>query len=106
MYLLWCDGWAKGNEGKNSVKRKRILISAYGCEPHKGSEQGVGWHWCLEIARTADIVVITRSNNRNAVEAAVPDDLADRIEFEFYDLPRAIRRLKRKEKGLIGRAHV
>jgi glycosyltransferase involved in cell wall biosynthesis len=79
---------------------RRILVSAYGCEPAKGSEQGVGWHWCMQLARLADIVVLTRSNNRTAIEAALPVELVDRIRFEYYDLPRAVRRYKRKEKGL------
>ena len=82
------------------MKSRRILISAYGCEPGKGSEQGVGWNWCLQLGSLAELVVITRSNNQSSVEAALPPSLAERIRFEFYDLPPAIRRLKRKEKGL------
>lgn len=79
---------------------KRLLISAYGCEPGKGSEQGVGWNWCLQLGNLAGLVVITRSNNQSAVEEALPSSLAGRVRFEFYDLPPAIRRFKRKEKGL------
>ncbi len=79
---------------------RRLLISAYGCEPCKGSEQGVGWNWCLQLGSLAELVVITRSNNQSAVEAALPSSLAGRIRFEFYDLPPAICRFKHKEKGL------
>jgi glycosyltransferase involved in cell wall biosynthesis len=79
---------------------RRILISAYGCEPGKGSEQGVGWNWSLQLARFSELVVITRSNNREAIEAALPQALRERVRFEFYDLPPAITRFKRKEKGL------
>lgn len=79
---------------------RRLLISAYGCEPGKGSEQGVGWNWCLQLGSLAELVVITRSNNQSAVEAALPTSLAGRIRFEFYDLPPAILRFKHKEKGL------
>lgn len=79
---------------------KTILVSAYGCEPGKGSEQGVGWHWVLEMAHLANLVVFTRSNNRAAIEAALPADLASRISFVYYDLPARVRRLKRKERGL------
>lgn len=82
------------------MKSLRILISAYGCEPGKGSEQGVGWNWCLQLGNLAELVVITRSNNQSAVEATLPSSLAGRIRFEFYDLPLAIRHFKRKEKGL------
>lgn len=78
-----------------------ILVSAYGCEPYKGSEQGVGWHWVLEIAKIAEVWVITRSNNQEAIESALPESMVDRIHFIYYDLPDHWRyRLKRKEKGL------
>lgn len=79
---------------------RRILVSAYGCEPDKGSEQGVGWNWVLQLACLADLVVITRSNNQAVIEAALPDELRSRVRFEYYDLPPSIRSLKRKEKGL------
>jgi hypothetical protein len=46
-----------------TAKRLRILVSAYACEPYKGSEQGVGWNWVLELSKTKDVWVITRSNN-------------------------------------------
>lgn len=79
---------------------KKLLISAYGCEPGKGSEQGVGWNWVLQLARFSELVVITRSNNRDAIEKATPEELRERVRFEFYDLPPSITKLKRKEKGL------
>lgn len=79
---------------------RRILVSAYGCEPGKGSEQGVGWNWVLQLAELAELVVITRSNNRLAIEAALPSSLVERVRFEYHDLPQAVRRFKRREKGL------
>lgn len=85
---------------ENRPVARRLLISAYGCEPGKGSEQGVGWHWCMQLAGLAELVVLTRSNNQSAVEAALPSSLAERVRFEFYDLPPAVRRFKREEKGL------
>lgn len=78
----------------------RILVSAYGCEPGKGSEQGVGWNWTLQLARFAEVVVLTRSNNRASIEIALPTEIRDHVRFEYYDLPPAITRFKRKEKGL------
>lgn len=78
----------------------RILISAYGCEPNKGSEPGVGWHWVLEMAKSNELWVITRSNNREAIENALTVELRDRVHFIYYDLTGIIRKIKRKEKGL------
>ena len=49
----------------------RVLLSAYACEPNKGSEAGVGWHWALEIARLGhEVWALTRANNRAPIEAA------------------------------------
>ena len=42
---------------------KTILVSAYACEPLKGSEQGVGWNWVLQLAKKNNVHVITRANN-------------------------------------------
>ncbi|NUQ42892.1 MAG: hypothetical protein HUU32_16005 [Calditrichaceae bacterium] len=35
----------------NTFPGKKILISAYACEPDKGSEPGVGWNRVRQIAR-------------------------------------------------------
>lgn len=78
----------------------KILISAYGCEPDKGSEPGVGWHWVIEMAKKNELWVITRSNNREAIENALTVELRDRVHFIYYDLSGIIRKIKRKEKGL------
>lgn len=78
----------------------RILISAYGCEPNKGSEQGVGWHWVLEMAKSEELWIVTRRNNRQVIENALPSKYADNVHFTYYDLPDWLRKLKRKEKGL------
>jgi glycosyltransferase involved in cell wall biosynthesis len=50
------------------AQRLKVLISAYACEPGKGSEPEVGWRWALEMARFHDVVVLTRANNRRAIE--------------------------------------
>jgi glycosyltransferase involved in cell wall biosynthesis len=83
-----------------SGERRRFLVCAYGCEPGKGSEQGVGWHWSLELAKLGNVVVLTRANNEPAIRAALENHVGPHPQFEFYDLPPVLRRWKRKEKGL------
>jgi glycosyltransferase involved in cell wall biosynthesis len=82
------------------MRKRRLLVSAYGCEPGKGSEQGVGWNWVLQLANLAELVVVTRANNREAIKASLPEELAERIRFVYYDLPKQLRAFKRKERGL------
>lgn len=77
----------------------KVLLSAYACEPGKGSEPGVGWRWAIEIARRGhEVTVLTRANNRAKIEAAVARDpeFPAAIEFAFYDLPEWALRLKRR----------
>ncbi len=52
-------------------QRLKVLISAYACEPGKGSEPEVGWQWALQMARFHDVTVVTRTNNRPAIESAL-----------------------------------
>lgn len=79
---------------------RTILVSAYGCEPFVGSESGVGWNWCLQLAKKNKLYVITRANNKDKIEPNVPDDIKNNIIFYYYDAPNWILKLKRREKGL------
>jgi glycosyltransferase involved in cell wall biosynthesis len=77
-------------------KRLKVLMSAYACEPGKGSEPEVGWQWALQMARFHDVTVLTRTNNRAAIEAET-GRLAGRQplpEFIYHDRGPALLRLK------------
>lgn len=70
------------------MQKLKLLISAYACEPGKGSEPGVGWRWALEAAALGhEVWVLTRSNN----EAGITRELArlsnpPRLHFIYFDL--------------------
>lgn len=66
----------------------KILISAYSCEPDKGSEPAVGWNQVIQAAREHDLWVITRANNRPAVDQALALKPLPRVNWIFVDLPR------------------
>lgn len=70
-------------------QRLKVLISAYACEPGKGSEPEVGWRWALEMARFHDVLVLTRENNRPAIEQALEFLQGTRPlpEFVYHDEP-------------------
>jgi glycosyltransferase involved in cell wall biosynthesis len=75
-------------------KNFKILLSAYACEPNRGSEPGVGWNWAVEIAKRGhDVVVLTRKNNREVIEqeTGIPTNLT----FIYYDLPSTLMWLKK-----------
>ena len=63
---------------------KRFLVSAFACAPNAGSEPYVGWQWIHMLAAHFEVHVITRSSNRQAIEAApeVPG-----VIFHYVDVP-------------------
>ncbi|GJL59310.1 MAG: hypothetical protein NPIRA03_21670 [Nitrospirales bacterium] len=86
--------------GVREVKRLKVLISAYACEPEKGSESGVGWNVALQMAKYHDVWVITRSNNRSSIEAALKRCDQPKPHFLYYDLPKWIRFWKKGGRGV------
>jgi glycosyltransferase involved in cell wall biosynthesis len=74
----------------------KVLLSAYACEPDKGSEPSKGWNWALEIVRLGhEVWVLTRANNRKSIEAELAKSPPDKnLNFLFYDLPPWVRRWK------------
>ena len=50
-------------------KKLSILISAYACEPNKGSEPEVGWQWATNLSNLGhNVYVVTRRNNKQNIE--------------------------------------
>lgn len=74
----------------------KVLLSAYACEPDKGSEPGVGWNWATRLAKTCDVVVITRRNNQRAIEEAVRRQGIEHISFYYFDVPGLLLRVKNR----------
>lgn len=75
----------------------RILLSAFACQSHRGSEQGVGWSWACALADAGlDVHVITRARNREAVERGLAErGSGTNPRFSYYDLPRWCRWVER-----------
>lgn len=85
----------------NADRRLSVLLSAYACEPDKGSEPGIGWQWAVNLAALGHRVwVITRANNRDAIERALEASSIDNIRFLYFDLPSWARTWKRGGRGV------
>lgn len=74
----------------------RVLLSAYACEPGKGSEPGTGWNLALALSSSFDITVLTRANNRELIEQALETLSDPKPTFIYHDLPPVARFLKKK----------
>lgn len=81
-------------------RKLKILISAYACEPGKGSEPGVGWNMARHMAKHHEVWVLTRANNRSVIEAELARDPLPRLHFVYHDLPRWARFWKRGQRGI------
>jgi glycosyltransferase involved in cell wall biosynthesis len=78
----------------------KILISAYACEPGKGSEPGVGWNHVKQAARFHDVWVTTRSNNRTLIEEALEQAPMPNVRWIYVDLPRWASFWKKGQRGI------
>lgn len=78
----------------------KILLSAYACEPHRGSEPGVGWNWMLALIQQGhDVSVMTRENNRAIIEREIHLRSLP-VKMVYYDLPAWCRKWKHWPGGL------
>jgi len=66
----------------------KILLSAYACEPGRGTELGVGWNTAREIARHHEVWVLTRPDDgREAIEAELTRNPIPNLHFVYFTLP-------------------
>ena len=66
----------------------KILISAYSCEPGKGSERGVGWNVVREVAQHHEVWVLTRPDeSKEAIEAELAIRPVPNLHFVYFTLP-------------------
>ncbi len=77
----------------------RILVSAYACEPGRGSEGEIGWSIVHELAKTNQVWVITRANNKEVHETAFAQSgKPDTLNFIYYDTPKLARWYKKGKR--------
>ncbi len=80
----------------------KILTTAYAVNPKKGSEDGMGWNFILQIARNNKVTAITRKNNEAHIVDHMqshPSELYKNITFQYYDLPYYLRFWKKQGRG-------
>lgn len=63
-----------------------ILINAYACSPKMGSEPGMAWNWCVNLAKYCELHIITEGEFRDRIEAALPT-LPQGRNMHFYYNP-------------------
>lgn len=63
-----------------------ILINAYTCSPNMGSEPGMAWNWCVNLAKYCELYIITEGEFKNKIESVLPT-LPQGNNMHFYYNP-------------------
>lgn len=63
-----------------------ILINAYACSPNMGSEPGMAWNWCVNLAKHCELHIITEGEFRDNIEKVHPT-LPQGKNMHFYYNP-------------------
>ena len=64
----------------------RVLVNAYACGPGMGSEPGMAWNWCMNLAKHCELHIITEGEFRENLEKVLPTLPQDKNVY-FYYLP-------------------
>lgn len=72
-----------------------VAMVAYACAPAVGSEAGTGWEWARAAAERHETWLLTRTNNRAAIEAELASRPVPGLHPVYVDLGATARRLKR-----------
>ncbi len=86
------------------MQTKTILVTTYAINPYKGSEDGMGWNFILQIARHHKVYAITRENNKAKIDKYIqenPSELYANITFLYFDLPYWMRFWKKGGRGAL-----
>jgi len=68
--------------------KSKILLSAFACDPTKGSEPGNGWKWASGVAQLDyEVLLLTSSRAREAIEAELKlSGLESKLSVHYIDL--------------------
>ncbi|PVD52658.1 glycosyltransferase [Terrimonas sp.] len=79
-------------EEKESIdKMRRLLLSAFACDPTKGSEPGNGWNWAIGLANKGfEVHCITREVSRKGIESK---QKPVNLHFHYLQLPIGLEKL-------------
>lgn len=72
----------------------KILVNSYACSPDMGSEPGMGWNWCVNLAHYCELYIITEGEFRDKIEAAIPMlECGRNMHFYFNQVSERVRKM-------------
>lgn len=79
------------------MRKLKILINAYACSPNRGSEQGLAWNWCTNLAKHSELFIITEGEYKDDIEFE-KNKFKYKNNLHFYYIPVAPK-VKKMEKN-------
>lgn len=72
----------------------KILINAYTCSPGMGSEPGMAWNWCINLAKYCELHIITEGEFRDKIESVLPElPQGKNMHFYYNPVPDKVRKM-------------
>ena len=69
-----------------------ILINAYACSPNWGSEPGMAWNWCSNLAKYCELFIITEGEWKEEIEKAIKTHpYGKNMHFYYNPVPQKVR---------------
>jgi glycosyltransferase involved in cell wall biosynthesis len=66
----------------------KVLISAFTAHPRGSSEQGVGWNWSAQAARSHDVWVLTNRFHEADIRRELEEHPNPHLHFVFHSVPK------------------
>jgi glycosyltransferase involved in cell wall biosynthesis len=82
------------------VKPLKVLVAAYACRPHLGSEPGVGWNLVRELVKYHHVWLLTRTNNEAAITSELALNPLPNLNVVYTNIPRFCHFLHGKAWGV------
>jgi glycosyltransferase involved in cell wall biosynthesis len=72
----------------------KILVNAYACSPHTGSEPGMAWNWCVHLAQHCELHIITEGEFKEHIAKALKNlPQAKNMHFYYNPVPKEVREM-------------
>lgn len=72
----------------------KVLVNAYACSPDMGSEPGMAWNWCVNLAQHCELFIITEGEFRDRIESVLPTlPQGGNMHFYYNPVPDKVRNM-------------
>lgn len=63
----------------------KVIVNAYACSPNMGSEPGMAWNWCVNLAKYCELHIITEGEYMDKIEEVLPTLPQSKNMYFYYN---------------------